>query len=182
MPRDDRAVPAFLVTGHPGSGKSELARELAHRGFRAIDPDYDPELSFWRDDAGNQVAHGDGPALPDEEWLRSHRWIWSRSRMEERLAGAAEPALVCGIALNIVDVLDLFDAIFLLHIDQATQEARLAAHDAANPPGRTEAGRQEIRVGRETFEAEVVSLGAVVLDGTAPTTAVADELLAVVAI
>jgi hypothetical protein len=32
--------------------------------------------------------------------------------------------------------LDVFDLVFLLHIDARTQEARLAAHDAHNPPGR----------------------------------------------
>lgn len=40
-------MPAFLVTGNPGSGKSALARELAGRGVLAIDPDEDPELAHW---------------------------------------------------------------------------------------------------------------------------------------
>jgi predicted ATPase len=34
-------MPAFLVTGNPGSGKSALARELTRRGLLAIDPDHD---------------------------------------------------------------------------------------------------------------------------------------------
>ena len=55
-------MPAFLVTGNPGSGKSELARELTRRGVSAIDPDDDPGLTHWKDAAGYQV---NGPALPD---------------------------------------------------------------------------------------------------------------------
>jgi hypothetical protein len=171
-------MPAFLVTGNPGSGKSTLARELAYRGFQAVDPDDDPELAHWKDATGNQV---DGPQSPDEAWLRSHRWVWSRSRMEEVMAGHSGAVFVCGIARNQDELLDLFERVFLLQIDAPTQEARLSGHDALNPPGRSEAGWQQIRDGRAVFEAEMLSLGAIALDGTAPAVTVADELLAYVA-
>jgi len=101
--------------------------------------------------------------------------------MEELLAQQDGPVFVCGIALNPDQFLDLFDRVFVLQIDEATQEARLAAHDALNTPGRSEAGRQEIREGRAVFEAQMLSLGAIPLDGTAPTALLADELLALVA-
>jgi len=171
-------VPAFLVTGNPGSGKSALAQELARRGLATLDPDYDPELSYWEDDAGNRVLRVDGPPAPDREWLRAHHWVWSRSRMEELLGQQDGPVFVCGIALNLDQFLDLFDQVFLLQIDEVTQEARLVAYDERNPPGRSEADRQQIREGRTVFEAQIASLGAIALDGTAPTTSVADDLLA----
>jgi hypothetical protein len=41
---------------------------------------------------------------------------------------------VCGIALNIDQVLDLFDLLFLLRIDAETQEERLLAYDTGHPP------------------------------------------------
>jgi hypothetical protein len=85
---------------------------------------------------------------------------------------------VCGIARNQDELLELFDRVFLLRIDGPTQEARLAAYDALCPPGRSEAGRQEIRAGRTVFEAQMLERGAIALDGTAPTAVVADELLA----
>ena len=173
-------VPAFLVTGNPGSGKSALAKELTRRGLSAIDPDHDTELSYWEDGAGNHVLLVDRPRAHDREWLRSHRWMWSRSRLEELLAREDGHVFVCGIALNIDQVVDLFDAVFLLHIDETTQEARLVAHDAASRPGRTEAGDKKYTAGRAIFEAQMASLGAVVLDGAASTAAVADELLAFV--
>ena len=52
---------AFLVTGNPGSGKSTIANELARRGLSTIDPDYDPELSYWEDQARNKVLLRTGP-------------------------------------------------------------------------------------------------------------------------
>jgi hypothetical protein len=166
---------AFLVTGNPGAGKSELAEELTRRGLSTIDPDHDTDLSCWEDKAGNHLRLADASRSPDREWLRSHGWIWSRSRLEELLVREDGPVFVCGIAANIDKVVDLFHAVFLLHIDDTTQEARLVAHDAAKPPGRSEAGRQEIRDGRAAFEAQLASLGAIVLDGAAPTPLVADS-------
>ena len=167
-------MPAFLVTGNPGSGKSELARELTRRGVLAIDPDDDPGLAHWKDAAGHQV---NGPALPDGQWLRSHRWVWSRPRMEAVLAGHDRAVFVCGIARNQDELRDLFDRVFLLRIDGPTQESRLAAYDAQHPPGRSEAGRNEIREGRTVFETQMLRAGAIALDGTAPTAMVADELI-----
>jgi hypothetical protein len=167
-------MPAFLVTGNPGSGKSELARELIRRGVMAIDPDDDPELAHWEDAAGHEVT---GPARPDGQWLRSHRWVWNRYRIEAVLSVHNRAVFVCGIARNQDDLWDLFDRVFLLRIDGSTQEARLAAHDAQHPPGRSEAGRREIRKGRAVFEAQMLRAGAIALDGTAQTAIVADELI-----
>lgn len=120
----------------------------------------------------------DGPAAPGEAWLGSHRWVWSRERLEELVARGDQPTFVCGIALNLEEVVDLFEAIFLLHIDEATQEERLVAHDAHNPRGRSEAGREEIRAGRPIFEAEMQALGAIVLDGAQAASEVAEEIVA----
>jgi hypothetical protein len=168
-------VDALLVTGNPGSGKSTVAAELARRGFNAVDPDNDPNLSYWQDASGRRVEIR---SAPDEEWLRSHRWVWSRHRLEELLATGPHPVFVCGIARNQHELLDLFTQIFLLRIDEGTQEQRLLAHDRANPPGRCTAGRQEIIEGRSVFEGEMLRLGATPIDGRLATQAVADEIFA----
>ena len=167
-----------LSRGTLGRGNSALARELARRGVPAIDPDDDPQLSYWEDAAGRRVC---GPPSPDEEWLGPHRWVRSRGRMEEILAGQDRAVFICGIARNQDDMLDLFDRVFLLHIDGATQQARLDCHDALHPPGRSEAGRREIRDGRAVFEAQMPRHGALATDATTPTAVVADQLLALVA-
>jgi hypothetical protein len=168
-------MPAFLVTGNPGSGKSALAAELMRRGVAAIDPDDDPELAHWEDAAGRRVS---GPPHPDRDWLGSHRWVWSRSRLQQILTRDARAVFVCGIARNQDELRDLFDRVFLLRIDERTQEERLAAYDALHPPGRSEAARQEIRQGRPAFEAQMLKAGAIPLDGRAPTAVIASELLA----
>ena len=101
--------------------------------------------------------------------------------MQEVLAGQDRAVFVCGIARNQDELLDLFDRVFLLHIDGPTQEARLDAHDALNPPGRSKAGRRQIRDGRTVFEAQMLRHGAIAIDATAPPAVIADELLALLA-
>jgi len=77
--------------------------------------------------------------------------------------------------------MDMFDRVFLLRIDAQMQEARLDAHDALNPPGRSEAARQEIREAGAVFEARMLRLGAIAIGAAAPPAAVADELPALAA-
>ena len=155
-----------------------VADELARRGFAALDPDYDPELSHWLDTDGRRTDLADGPTAPTKAWLRSHRWVWSRPCLEELLAASGAAMFVCGIAVNQHELLDLFTEVFLLRIDDRTQEDRLVAYDRAHPPGRNEAGRQQIREGRQAFESDMLQLGATPLDGTLPTRTVVDQILA----
>lgn len=158
----------FLVTGNPGSGKSTVAAELSRRGFVALDAD---DLAHWADSDGQPV---DPPADADDEWRLSHRWVWSRTRIAEALtAGGA--TFICGIARNQRDMLDLFDKVFLLTIDEDTQNARLAR---ATSPDRTDAVKQQIRDGRPVFEAEMLAVGAVPIDASHPPGTVADRILA----
>jgi adenylate kinase family enzyme len=163
---------AFLITGNPGSGKSSLAAELSRRGLLAIDTD---DLAFWEDDAGSRV---DRPPDADDGWLLAHRWVWSRARIEEALAASDDDAgmlFFCGIARNQDQMLDLFENVFLLVIEETTQIARLAQ---ASSPLRTEAVKQQIRQGRPVFQAQMLPRGAIPLDGTASPAVLADRLLA----
>ena len=107
---------AFLVTGNPGSGKSTLAAELSRRGLAAVDAD---DLAFW--DSASMPA--DPPSDLDDDWLKAHRWVWSRFRIQQAMAasGRSKTAVfVCGIARNQAEILDLFDQVFLLVIDEQT--------------------------------------------------------------
>ncbi len=165
---------AYLITGNPGSGKSTLAAELSRRGLVAMDAD---GLAFWEDDAGMPVAQ---PPEPDDDWLLAHRWVWSRPRIEQSIAasrGGGRAVFFCGIARDQAEMLDLFEQVFLLVIDEETQLARLAASARAGSPVRTEAVRQQIRDGRRVFQAQMLARGAIPLDETESPKVLADSLL-----
>lgn len=165
---------AYLITGNPASGKSTLAAELRRRGLTAVDTD---ELASWADDAGMAV---DQPADADDQWRLAHRWVWSRTRIERsivQVAGVADSVFFCGIAQNQTEMLDLFEQVFLLAIDEDTQLARLAMASRAASPDRTEAIRKQIAAGRCAFQSQMLALGAVRLDATASPDLIADTLL-----
>lgn len=166
---------AYLITGNPGSGKSTLAAELSRRGLIAVEAD---DLAFWEDSAGLRV---DQPPDADDDWRLAHRWVWSRASVEQRIAapgGDAGRMFFCGIARNQTQMLDLFAQVFLLVIDDETQVARLASPAQTTSPARAEAIRQQIREGRPVFQTQMLSTGAVPLDGTASPKILADSLLA----
>jgi hypothetical protein len=157
----------FLVTGNPGSGKTALAHELVRRGAAALDADV---LAEWESTTGGPVTL---PAQATDEWLRRHRWVWPRRRIEQVAREHAVSMLfLCGIAMNQRELLDLFRGAFLLAIDEHTQLARLDAAGNRNP-----VQRAQVVTGRPYFQAEMRAAGARVLDGSRPTAWIADRVL-----
>ena len=166
-----RSMAVVLITGNPGAGKTDVARELCRRGFVALDAD---DLARWETVEGR-------PADPPEEltydWLQAHRWVWGRTNV---LAGIAERTsaeghvFLCGIALDLEELLDVFDVVFLLSIDEQTQVHRLDAPSNAN---RNPDQRRQIIEGRPEFERRMRAHGAVVLDGRDPTPALVAQIV-----
>jgi shikimate kinase len=138
-----------LITGMSGAGKSTLLRELARRGHRTVDTDYDG----WTDGAG-------GP--------------WDEDRMA-RLLADHDDVVVSGTTDNQGSFYDRFEHVVLLSAPVETLLDRVARR-TDNPYGRTAADQEEIR--RLTTEVEPLlrQTADVELDGRRPVDALADAV------
>lgn len=105
-----------LITGMSGVGKTTVLSELARRGRRTIDTDYD------------------GWVLPDGRW--------DEPRMAALLA-SVEPVIVSGTVENQGRFYDRFGAVVVLTVPIEILLERLEAR-TNNPYGKSEADRDDV--------------------------------------
>lgn len=137
-----------LVTGMSGAGKTTLLQELARRGYRTIDTDYD------------------GWVLPDG--------TWDEPRMSALLA-AELSLVVSGTVGNQRRFYDRFAAVVLLSAPVEVLIDRVSAR-ANNPYGKSADDQSVIR--RNVLDVEpLLRNGATLeLDGRRPVADLADEV------
>lgn len=114
-----------LLTGMSGTGKSTVIQDLAARGYKAVDTDYDglSELVDVHDDDPTTVAPG-------------RDWLWREDRIQELLStDDVELLFLSGCARNQVSFYPQFDHIILLTAPAPVIAARLTTR-TNNPYGK----------------------------------------------
>jgi dephospho-CoA kinase len=150
-----------LVTGMSGTGKSSAVRELARRGYRAVDLDQD-----------------------EERW---HRWarrrgqverLWREDAITRLLTQHHEGALyVAGTAANQGRFYTGFDHVVLLSAPAEVVLERLARR-TDNPYGKSEEERARVRADLAEAEPLIRRTATEEIDTTAPLEQVVDRLVA----
>lgn len=134
-------------------GKDHHGRRPHRARYAAVDAD--DEIAAWE-------------CRPD-----GRRWVWDRHQLERVIQHRAPgPLFVCGIALNQRDMLDLFDHVFLLSLDEDTQVERLTTSGDREP-----VLWKPIIDGLPVFESEMKAVDAKVLDGRLPTSVLAAQIV-----
>lgn len=143
----------LLVTGMSGTGKSSALAELARRGHRVVDTDYDG----WTDEAGRER-------------------VWREDRIGALLDGHDDGALfIAGCVPNQGKFYPRFDAIVLLSAPLDVILERVRGRDT-NDYGKTDGERDLIAHDLETVEPLLRAGATDEIDTRAPLGEVVDAL------
>lgn len=158
----------YLIEGVSGSGKTSVCNELHRRGYQAINGDR--ELAYQGDpETGLAVAGSAGLAA------HAHH-IWRVEQVEAMVADRNEPVtFFCGGSRNVIDLLGLFDEVFVLTVDLGTLRRRLDERSRDEWAGK---GRSDERALVERLHATGQDTPpGTVIDATQPLSAVVDQIL-----
>ena len=151
-----------LVTGPSGAGKTYVSAKLKEAGYPVIDADDIQGLSAWYDDQGHQVEY---PADAGPEFLDNHRFLWSRSFLEQFLANYPD-IYIFGMAGNAFEMIDLFDKVYFLKVPPKIQMERLIHPLRANPMGQTEYQHKNAVFWAQKIERDAKKLEIPMIDAT----------------
>jgi dephospho-CoA kinase len=157
-------VVAILVTGMSGTGTSTALAELARRGFRVVDTDYD----------GFSVETWSAEESRPEQ-------LWREDRIDDLLARhedstPAEPLFVAGCVSNQGKFYPRFAAVVLLSAPADVVLERLATR-TTNGFGKSAEDRERILADLAAVEPLLRAGASAEIDTRAPVTEVADRLV-----
>ncbi|MDO8551220.1 MAG: hypothetical protein Q7S03_00865 [bacterium] len=129
----------ILIFGPSGSGKTYVSQKLRDLGVNAVDA--------------------------DQEFLDNHEFLWDKEFLKNYLDKNLDIYLF-GLSGNIFQMLDLFDKVYFLKIDNELLKARLIHESRENPMGKTEYQRQAVVNFAKMLEEKSKELGIEFIDAT----------------
>ncbi|MFH0862676.1 MAG: AAA family ATPase [Candidatus Altiarchaeota archaeon] len=155
----DRSI---LVTGVPGSGKSEVCEELKRLGHNAFDIDLIPEMRLVVDKSTGRIS-----AAYDNRNLASVKqrsFLCDKTRLHDFInRNGRSMVFYCGNASNIDELLSLFDATLLLKASESVLLERLKTR-TSNNFARSPEIQEWILGWKKSWEDRLIEKGAVAVD------------------
>jgi dephospho-CoA kinase len=160
-----------LLTGLSGTGKSTVITELAARGYKAIDTDYDgwSELVDLPPDSEPTGVAG------------TQDWLWREDRIERLLStDDADVLFISGAAPNQSKFYTQFDHIVLLTAPASVMAERLVTR-RNNPYGKRPGELARALALKQTVEPMLRRRADLEIDTSVPLDQVVDKILGIVA-
>jgi dephospho-CoA kinase len=163
-------VKRVLITGMSGTGKSTVISELAARGYKAVDADYN--------DLSELVSI---PASSDRSGLGAEQdWIWREDRIADLLSTEdADVLFLSGTASNQGKFYRQFDHIVLLTAPASVMTERLVGR-TNNPYGKDPRELARALALKQTVEPLLRRGADVEIDTSVPVDEVVERILGVV--
>lgn len=168
-----------LISGREGTGKTTLCEVLTARGYPAIDSDMCPGLGVWLDRARDEPVQADQvPAIIDEDWVRSHDFIWDPQKVKELLHHyEGREAFICGSSSNHHTFFPFFGLRFSLWAQEGTIARRLQQRDSYF--WRYESSELIRRLSEnQASRTEAILNGNIIIYAELPAQQVADDIIA----
>lgn len=171
-------MPMILITGSATSGKTTMADELNKLGYAAYDTE-ENGISGWFNKKDNRLTKS--PVHMTQDWHSKHAWKISRAKVEEvSKEHKAKPVIFCGIAINLEEILNLFDKIIWLTMDEQTIRDRVHLPSRKNAWGK-EPYQLKFTISRnKMLEEYYKNYGAIMIDATRPLNEVLEDVLAAI--
>jgi dephospho-CoA kinase len=156
-----------LLTGMSGTGKSSVITELAARGYKAVDADYDGFSELVEIPPGSD---------PHEPGLRED-WVWSEDRVARLLATEdADVLFFSGAASNMGKFRRQFDHVVLLSAPIDVMTERLLTR-TNNPYGKSPGELDRVTALKKTVEPLLRRIADVEIDTSIPLDQVVAKIL-----
>lgn len=165
-------MPAYLITGRSGSGKSTIAKGFQARGLPCIDSDKVPGLVRWEDIATGEAISVDPTGYVDYDKVG---WNWSEQSLV-KLLGEHPLLFLCGSASNQISFHNLFTKVFVLTLRPETQTQRILDRPH-NPYGKHPEMLAEILADQKEFVVQAQRLGAISIDAEQSVDVIIEEIL-----
>lgn len=167
----------IYITGAPGIGKTTILKELVSRGCEAYDLDGSKLGGAHNKSSGERVTI---PSAEDRSptWFDEHEWRIDVDAVKALLEKAADkPIYICGVSEDDDKIIDLFDKIFYLKLDDETLQNRISER-TDNDYGKNESELQDILDRKRKLDLRYKNSAAVIVDATKTPTTIVDYILA----
>lgn len=170
----------IYITGLSGSGKSTVLKELEKRGLEAHGVD-EEGFADWVDRKTGVIAdfpHHDAD-LDIHKWYRKHRWVLSVERITGLRVKSIEEnktIYLSGVAEGLDTVVQLFDRVIALSVDEQTIRSRIN-NRTDNNFGKDPDEMSVILSWLDGFDKTHVGFGADIVDASRPVEVLVDDIL-----